>query len=303
MTELPQNAFEKAAEFIATNARPLERAQFEYHFGSGTISDVLAELAMFQNDDGGFGHGIEPDLRTPFSSPLASTLAFQVLRELAVPGDQSVVRDGIAYFTHIHDRSIGGWDPVGPHVDEFPHAPWWNYEPVAGQLNPRKRSNPGAEIAGYLHLYAGQDHAAFTEEVTAGILNTFDDLPDDMEVHAMMCFMRLAEMAPDPVAERLLPKLHSGVHLVTSDNPDDWQNYGGRPLWFATRPGSLLADELQDSIQAQLDYEIESQADDGSWRPNWSWGQYENAWESARVEWAGYLTLRNLLVLKAWGRI
>ena len=135
------------------------------------------------------------------------------------------------------------------------------------------------------------------------VLNAFAALPDDIEVHAMMCFMRLAEMAPGPVVEKLLPKLRRGVHLVTGDKPDDWQNYGGRPLWFAAAPDSLLSDYLQDSIQVQLDYEIESQADDGGWHPNWSWGQYESVWETARVEWAGYLTLRNLLTLKAWGRI
>jgi hypothetical protein len=51
---------------------------------------------------------------------------------------------------------------------------------------------------------------------------SFDALPDDMEVHVMMCFMRMAEMAPDVVAERLDPKLRRGVHLVTSGNANDW---------------------------------------------------------------------------------
>jgi len=242
-------------------------------------------------------------LRTPLSSPFPSILAFQVFRELAVPGDQSVVGDGIKYFERTYDRSIRGWDPVGPHGDEFPRAAWWNYERVEGQFSPLKQSNPGAEIVGYLHLYAGQVGPAFVEEVTAAVLSAFAALPDDMEVHAMMCFMRLAEMAPGPVAEKLLPELRRGVYLVTGDNPDDWRGYGGRPLWFAAAPDSLLSDYLQDSIQVQLDHEIESQADDGGWHPNWSWGQYESVWETAGVEWAGYLTLRNLLTLKAWGRI
>ena len=302
MPQLSQSAFDGAAEYIALNARPLERAQFECHFGSGSIPDVLAELGRFRNDDGGFGHRIEPDLRTPLSSPLASTLALQVFRELAVPGDQPVVGDGIKYFERTSDRSIRGWDPVVLHGDEFPRAAWWNYERVEGQLSPLKQSNPGVEIVGYLHLYAGQVGPAFVEEVTAAVLSAFAALPDDMEVHAMMCFMRLAEMAPGPVAEKLLPELRRGVHLVTGDNPDDWRGYGGRPLWFAAAPDSLLSDYLQDSIQVQLDHEIESQADDGGWHPNWSWGQYESVWETARVEWAGYLTLRNLLTLRAWGR-
>lgn len=302
-TQLSQSAFEKAAEFIAANARPLERAQFEYHFGSGSLSNVLAELEKFQNDDGGFGHGVEPDLRMPFSSPFAGTIAFQLLRDLEVPGDEPIVRDGIAYFERTYDRSIGGWESVDPRSDEYPHAVWWNYKPVEGQLEPLMRANPGPEIIGYLHLYADQADAGFVAGVTAEILDTFDELPDDMEFHAMMCFMRFAEMASGPVAERLLPKLRRGVHMVTTGKPDDWRDYGGRPLWFAPRPDSLLSSELRDPIQAQLDYEIGTQTDDGSWQPNWSWGQYEDVWEVAKVEWAGYLTLRNLVTLKAWSRV
>ena len=76
-------------------------------------------------------------------------------------------------------------------------------------------------------------------------------------------------------------------------------------MWFAPTPDSLLAAELENSVQLQLDYEIKSQADDGGWQPNRTWGpdHYESAWETARVEWAGYLTLHNLMMLKAWGRI
>jgi hypothetical protein len=57
-----------------------------------------------------------------------------------------------------------------------------------------------------------------------------------MEVHTMMCYMRLleitdnAEMPRRAVAQQPLPELRRGVHLVTTDNPDDWEAYGGRPL-------------------------------------------------------------------------
>ncbi|MDP6668064.1 MAG: hypothetical protein QF357_11830, partial [Dehalococcoidia bacterium] len=243
MTQLSQSAFEKATEFIAANARPLEQAQFEYNFAAGSAASVLVELAKFQNDDGGFGHGLEPDVRMPFSSPIVSTIAFELLRDLGVPGDEQIVRDGIAYFERTYDRSIGGWESVDSRSNDYPRAAWWNYQPVEGQLEPIARANPGPEIIGYLHLYPDHAGADFVTRVTTEILTTFDELPDDMEFHAMMCFMRLAEMAPSPVTERLLPKLRRGVHMVTGGNPGDWRAYGGRPLGFAPKPDSLLADE------------------------------------------------------------
>ena len=65
----------------------------------------------------------------------------------------------------------------------------------------------------------------------------------------------------------------------------------------------MLADELEDSVQSQLDYEIAAQADDGSWKAFWSYGDREHQLATAKVEWAGYLTLRNLLAFKVWGRM
>src|SRR5512140_688040 len=45
---------ERAVAFIQTHARPLERALYAYHFGGEPADAVLAELAAFQNEDGGF---------------------------------------------------------------------------------------------------------------------------------------------------------------------------------------------------------------------------------------------------------
>jgi hypothetical protein len=305
MDYLTQKAFESATNFIAEFARPLEQAQYKYHFGTGSIESVLDELSKFQNDDGGFGNGIEPDLRMPFSSPFASSIAFQILRELEVPSDNSLVQKGLAYFERTFDSSAGGWEPMSAQSDDYPHAPWWNHQPIATDemLDPLKRANPGAEIAGYLHHYANGKDSMFLDEVTTNIIDTFETLPDDMEEHAMMCFIRFAEMSPNSITARLLPKLKRGVQKVVGRNREAWESYGGRPLWFAPMPASLLATELADSIQRNLDYEIETQTDDGSWQPVWSWGQYEETWPMAKLEWSGWLTLRNLLAFKSWGRI
>ena len=62
--------FEKAANFIWENGRLLERRLFEYFFLGGSKNGVLNAINAYQNEDGGFGHAMEPDLRTPDSQPL-----------------------------------------------------------------------------------------------------------------------------------------------------------------------------------------------------------------------------------------
>ncbi|MFB5759843.1 hypothetical protein [Paenibacillus medicaginis] len=71
MELLTRSEFERAAAFMKHEARSLERALFEYEFESGSFHAVLTELKIYQNEDGGFGNGLEPDLRCPESSALA----------------------------------------------------------------------------------------------------------------------------------------------------------------------------------------------------------------------------------------
>ena len=57
MKKLSREAFDRARDFIKAQARPLDRALFEHRFEGASADLVIAELACFQNDDGGFGHG------------------------------------------------------------------------------------------------------------------------------------------------------------------------------------------------------------------------------------------------------
>ncbi len=78
--KLTTTQWENAAVFMQTMARPLEQTLFDYHFSNGSVATVLGQLAKFQNEDGGFGHGLEPDMQAADSSVLATTVALQRLR-------------------------------------------------------------------------------------------------------------------------------------------------------------------------------------------------------------------------------
>ena len=81
MKILSKQAFTRARDFIYSKARPLERAMFAFHFEGGAVDDVLIALSQFQNEDGGFGQALEPDLRTPTSSALATGEGLYILKE------------------------------------------------------------------------------------------------------------------------------------------------------------------------------------------------------------------------------
>jgi hypothetical protein len=206
---------------------------------------VLGELSKFQNDDGGFGHAMEPDVRMTNSSPLCSSVAFQVLRELEVSDDLEIVHSAIGYFANSYQPKIGGWDPTGPDVDDYDRAAWCDYSPIEGRLTPRKVINPGAYICGYLKLFgADRDSDIAVDTIVEDLLDLFFNLPEEIELHALMCFIRMGGMMSVDVAERMLPKLARAAHLTVSENEEDWRGYGGRPLCIAAAPSSLLVSEF-----------------------------------------------------------
>ena len=98
MKKLTQSAFQRAKNFIMDQGRALDQRRFEFHFEDGSADAVLAALTLYQNDDGGFGHSLEPDIRTPFSSAIVTTVGFQILREIRAPVSHVLVRQGIQYF-------------------------------------------------------------------------------------------------------------------------------------------------------------------------------------------------------------
>jgi hypothetical protein len=67
-----------AGRFMAKHARILDRRRFELLTGKTDASAVLAALSAYRNTDGGYGHGLEPDLRAPESQPSAALHAFEV---------------------------------------------------------------------------------------------------------------------------------------------------------------------------------------------------------------------------------
>src|SRR5262245_19223458 len=73
-----------ATEFMAGHARVLDRRRFEHLQGeTDNGAGVLAALDGYRNPDGGYGWGLEPDLRSPGSQPAAALHAFETFEEVA----------------------------------------------------------------------------------------------------------------------------------------------------------------------------------------------------------------------------
>lgn len=303
-TMLSKEAFETSRRFVETTARSLDVERFHYHFEGASDESVLAALGEYQNTDGGFGRALEPDLRANESSALCTSIAFQILRSTQARLDEALISTSIAYFLETMDREKAHWRIIPRSAERSPHAPWWNQTGREDAFDCFSL-NPTAEILGYLYdcqQYVPNDIISLLSDRVISHLSGLEKI----EMHELLCCLRLlrTETLPENARDQIRRKLTRLIDGTVACNPSQWKGYSLRPLQVADDPASLFMVGIEEAVATNLDYEISSQNEDGSWPLTWSWGNsFPDAWEKARHEWSGIITIEKLLLLKRFRRI
>lgn len=292
----------KAVAFINQHARPLEQALYAYYFQNGSADQVLAALSHFQNPDGGFGKALEADVRVASSSVISTSVAFQKFRETITPASHPMVQAASRYLLATIDPQQDLWPIIPPNVDDAPHAPWWHYDPDLTRYS----INPRVELVGYLFDYPTLFPADLRTRLLDTVVSHLLNGPDEMEMHDLMCYLRLSETKtlPEDIRVSLIEKLRKIVNGAVSRDPNTWGGYGLTPLSVVNTPTSPFADLFPTELDLNLDYEIAKQPEEGYWSPTWTWEDVSaQAWAVAKQEWSGVITLNNLLLFKQFGRL
>jgi hypothetical protein len=281
--------FDAAAVFVAANARVLDQRRFQRLFGGGAAQPVRDAVAAYRNDDGGFGHALEPDARDPASQPAATEMALRMMDETG-SWDDELVRGACNWLESVSPAE-GGATMVLPSVTDWPHAPWWVPEDgppvsliqtgmIAGTLHARGVRHPWLDRA-------TETMWARLAEVTSpgaydmfGVLRFLQHVPD--RDRARRAFGRVGPLI-------------LSQNLVTLDPDAPGETHS--PLDFAPEPDSLARALFDDAtIKAHLDHLAHVQREDGGWMFNWP------AWSpAAERDWRGFLTVDALRVLRANG--
>ena len=307
MRTLSCEAFDRAREFIETKARPLEQALFDLRFGDGGSERVIEELTHFANRDGGFGHGLEPDVRTPSSSALATALALRALEEIGCPADHPLVRRALDWLVGAYDSKAAVWRVAPMDANDHPHAPWWHDEDgsLARTFN-GFRIIPRALLVGLLHHFGRQLSADWLDRVTESTVRYVEDVDvlgegggSDLEY---VVHLARTGALPGRYKERLVARIRQAIPQVVVRDPTKWSGYCITPLRAVPAPDSIGADLIEAELQQNLDFLIDQQSPEGTWDPTWAY-EYPPEWAVARQEWQGILTLEALTTLKAFGRL
>lgn len=309
MKKLNSEAFSRGRHFLIESARPLDRALFEYRFEGAPSQQVLDALAMFQNEDGGFGHGLEPDARTPSSSPMATGIGLKILREVGSSDKHPMVRLAVSYLLSAYDPVLNVWPALPDDTNDYPHAPWWyDDEGSLAETFDNFVIMPRAQLVGllvdYSSLVPDSWLTALTQLTVEGILAVEELGTGGGDDLLYVTELAKTDSLSQDFKEPLIERVRSVTPAVISSKPEDWRSYAITPLKAAPSPDYPAADLIRDKIELYLDYLIDMQSTEGYWRPTWSWGDfYPEVWNQAEVEWQGHLTLETLTSLRAYNRI
>ena len=276
-----------------TVARPLEQALWRRAFEDGSHEDVLAELLKFQNEDGGFGHGLEPDYTNPASSPIQTWAATTILRSLGLGRHHPVIEKTASYLASSFDPVTRRWPFTVPSNNDHPHAPWWHHDE-----DDLVNFNPSAALAGFLVRHTADLRARDCANlVLADALEFLVHEQQPIESHELRCFIRLIDdlTALDldhPFYHEMRERITSEMMKAVCRDPGVWfKDYVTKPSDLVQHPDDLLGAELKPLVIEEIKTSLQARGADALWPVTWSWHAFPEAFEKAKRHWQGIIAL------------
>lgn len=298
-------AYEKAKTFMYRSARPLDLARFQYHFEGGSKDQVMQVLAYYQNEDGGFGHAVEPDCWNPNSTPLHCSTAGDIIREIDYEdAGHPLIRGLLKYYGSGRDFDGKHWALTVRSNNDYPHAPWWY---LGSESTCHTDYNGTAQIAGFIIRYAEPGSDVY--KLGIRIVNEAVEAlaPEELvDMHTCACYVHMLEYVERAGAAGQIPydilieKLHKAVKKLIVADKSQWGGYICKPSQFMTSRESRFYSENKEMAEYECEYIAGSQLVDGSWDIPWGWADYPDAWAVSKNWWKGQVIIENLLYLKGF---
>lgn len=291
----------RAEHFIWLTARVLEQRRFAYHFLRGGAEPVEVALNAYLNEDGGYGHALEPDLRGPVSQPLHTGHALRILDSIGRCGGLRVERI-CRYLTDISTHE-GALPAIHPSLRDYPAAP---FVPIVD--DPPSALLSTGPVVGLLHR--NQVWHAWLFRATEFCWSAVESLEKShpYEIQAAVAFL---DGVPDrsraqAVADRLGRLVREQrLAVLDPERLDDFPVAPGYapgehhfPYDYARVPDSLARRWFTDEEMARsLDHLAADQQEDGGWPVTWRRWAPGTALEARPM-----VTIEALRTLRAHGR-
>lgn len=290
--------YDAAKRFIVKNARPLEQALYSYYFENGSKENILRELKKFQNEDGGFGNGLELDNWNPLSNPIATNDAIMILHRLQALGETQEMVNGILSYLKSHDsfdEEKKRWLFAIESNKEYPHAVWWEKEGDG-----ISSFNPTVSLAAFMVCFG--ERSPYYEEIIREAFAWLEEKAiisgDTLKCFALCYDLLLQNQILDIVdLEEVRALLTQRIqNTICKDTSKYGVEYVSVPSdFFAVNYAELINSEIQNLIAMEKEMLGKLQKGDGGFDISWEWHTDYAEFSQARQWWRARITIDKLL--------
>ncbi|MFD8268470.1 hypothetical protein ACIG0B_00100 [Streptomyces althioticus] len=286
----PRGTLARAERFVWLTARVLEQRLFARHFRDGAAGPVETALEAYRNDDGGYGHALEPALRGPASLPAHTARALLVLDAVG-RCDARRAEDVCRYLTSV-STAEGALPAVGTLASGGGAAR------LPGSLSAT------APVVGLLHRNEVWHPWLFraTDFCRQAVESLEAARPGDVEAAVLFLDHAPDRTRAEAAADRL-GRLVRRERLVGLDPDGPGHARGALPHDYARTPDSLARAWFTDAeMERSLDALAAAQQDDGGWPARRLPGAPDLT-PGALLESRSIATIEALRTLTAYGRL
>ena len=270
---------EKARDFVYRNGTLLERALFAWLFEGGCLERLRQIILCYKNPDGGFGHGLEHDLKAPPSNPLALEYLLGLMKHAGLPAG-SIFAGTSAWVEAQMDERGDLRNP--PETRQYPLAPWWQ--------EPGGQTMPDSIVGNLMRL--GAATPSLVEKTKAWALAHYklETIQENewlfMAYHAFDFFFAVDDL---PELQRFRQATVDNIVACAESAPESQYD---SLFVFAPTPDSMIARALPDGLLDRfLEVLSNAQQEEGHWLDQHNLPQ-----------WYPMTTINVLLALKRYGR-
>ncbi len=276
-------SLEKSRTFVHANGTLWERALWDYLFDQSPIDRLYQTLLCYKNPDGGWGHGLEHDIKCPQSNPLQLEFLLAILRDTGIPPG-NLLKGTPQWVESIQQADGTLSNPTN--LLDYHHAPWWN---AGGQTMPDSITGNLTRYGSCTPSIANTTKSWVIKNLTLEKIHSNDWL--FMAYHAHDYFLNVTDF-PDLKIYR--QAVVNNIIQCATTHVENQEFSKARALFrFATAPNTEIANAVPPSLLEQiLDYLEASQRDDGGWDD-----------EHDLSYWQPYHSTTTLLTLRSFNRI
>ena len=142
-----------------------------------------------------------------------------------------MIARAIEYLETTFDSNRKGWYSVPSNVNNYPHAPWWEFRnDINMTVIDYSWENPTAELIGYLYKYKKYLNNLDIYSLINYALTNLNERTKFESDHEVYCFIRMYNELKIEFSSQIKDVLKLAVSQLVNIKESEWINYVPNPL-------------------------------------------------------------------------